>query len=411
MVIAALAMTALLLFAALAIDVGVVWSSRTQSQNADDSAALAAAAAMITQTGTNAAQADFTGARTAGKAFANKNATVGNPSVQVKDSDFVFGDWSLESRTFTPAAAEDPTKPEEITAVRVKVNMDDASGSNKRSPVFLSQLLGITGFTVRNTAIGYLGFQGKFAPSWFNLPIAVDSCELSDQNGNCGSDFCAKVESPTSCSLLAGDAQSDSVGLVCGVFQNTGDQNMCWTAFDGSSAAINKQKITDIVDNGNAGDVNAGDDVYLDNGDKTSSLAYIRDKMYGCGSFKQPADGQGPNPRYGGSYAADSWVVKLPVVECQDTTHCASGTAMEIKGGVCFEIREIVHPTPGKGCKAPSNGGDKIVKGRPLCPNSSNPTVRQLYDTYCRDKSPNAPPVEPGGCDYGPRANKVVLVQ
>ena len=34
MVIAALAMTALLLFAALAIDVGAVWSSRTQSQNA-----------------------------------------------------------------------------------------------------------------------------------------------------------------------------------------------------------------------------------------------------------------------------------------------------------------------------------------------------------------------------------------
>ena len=47
MVIAALAMTALLLFAALAIDVGAIWSSRTQSQNADDAAALAAASKMI----------------------------------------------------------------------------------------------------------------------------------------------------------------------------------------------------------------------------------------------------------------------------------------------------------------------------------------------------------------------------
>src|SRR5262249_38663866 len=179
MVIAALAMTALLLFAALAIDVGVVWSSRTQSQNADDSAALAAAAAMITQTGTHAVQADFTGARTAGQAVANKNGTAGNPSVQVTDPDFVLGDWDLKRRSFTPAPSQDPTKQEELTAVRVKANMDDASGSNKRSPVFWAQLLGITRFTVRNTASGYPGFQGKFAPSCFNLPIAVDSCELS----------------------------------------------------------------------------------------------------------------------------------------------------------------------------------------------------------------------------------------
>src|SRR5262245_362902 len=43
MVIAALAMTALLLFAALTIDVGMIWASRTQSQNVNDSVALAAA--------------------------------------------------------------------------------------------------------------------------------------------------------------------------------------------------------------------------------------------------------------------------------------------------------------------------------------------------------------------------------
>ena len=53
MVIATLAMTALLLFAALAIDVSFVWSSRTQGQSVSDAAALAAASEMIQQVGTN----------------------------------------------------------------------------------------------------------------------------------------------------------------------------------------------------------------------------------------------------------------------------------------------------------------------------------------------------------------------
>ena len=66
MVIAALAMTALLLFAALAIDVGAVWSSRTQSQNAADSAALAAAATMIVQIERGSATVDLTAARAEG---------------------------------------------------------------------------------------------------------------------------------------------------------------------------------------------------------------------------------------------------------------------------------------------------------------------------------------------------------
>ena len=40
MVVAALALVALVLFAALAVDVGLAYSSRTQSQNAADSAAV-----------------------------------------------------------------------------------------------------------------------------------------------------------------------------------------------------------------------------------------------------------------------------------------------------------------------------------------------------------------------------------
>src|SRR5262245_40644739 len=103
MVIAALALAALLLFAALAIDVGAMWTSRTQSQNAGDAAALAAAKAMIIMPANgNPASVDLGAARTAGALLAGANATVGEQvttdkggnrfgGVNVVPADFEFG--------------------------------------------------------------------------------------------------------------------------------------------------------------------------------------------------------------------------------------------------------------------------------------------------------------------------------
>ena len=187
MVIAALAMGTLLLFAALALDVGAIWVSRTQSQNADDSAALAAAAAMIQQTGTNPTTVDLAAARAEGARYARANSTVGVPGVNVEPADFEFGRWDLETRTLDTGV--DLTKPANVTGVRVTVRMD--GDANKTSPAFLSRLLGIKGFDVVNTATAYRGFQGKFTPGEFDLPVAVDSCDLS--NDGCGADYCETI--------------------------------------------------------------------------------------------------------------------------------------------------------------------------------------------------------------------------
>ena len=83
MVVAALAMVALVLFMALALDVGFIWSSRTQSQNVSDSAAVAAAQSMLVPDPAKppiGVKFDKTAAITAGRAFANANSTVGNAS-------------------------------------------------------------------------------------------------------------------------------------------------------------------------------------------------------------------------------------------------------------------------------------------------------------------------------------------
>jgi Flp pilus assembly protein TadG len=408
MVIAALAMVALVLFAALAVDVGFMWSSRTQSQNVGDSAAIAAAQTMIVPDPAKppiGKMFDEAGATAAGIDYASQNSTVANPSVTLLDSDFTYGNWNLDTRTLEPG---DPANPNSMTGVRVNVRMDGTE--NSRSPGLLSRILQKSdgsrpfaqGFDVNNTAVAYLGFQGKFNPGEFNLPVALDSCKLTG-DGGCGTDFCTKTQ--PACPLIK--PQSDTAPLMCGEFSATTTQNMCWTAFDGESPTINKKLLTDIVKSGNAGDVKAGDPVFLDNGDKTSTVDYIRDKFYGCGSFSKQVTPHDDD--YGPGTFANSWVVKLPVVECQDATHCAGGDTFKIVGGVCFEIREIVAPAAGKTCPGPSGApGDRIIKGRPLCPESTNPKVRQLYKDHCK---PPDGPIDPGGCGFGFRASRVVLVE
>src|SRR5688572_22088709 len=183
MVMAALAMVALVLFAALAIDVGFIWSSRTQSQSVADSAAIAAAQVMIVRDAMDPTYAFDQGiGEAAGIDYAAKNSTVANSSVTINTGDFDFGNWNFTTRTLD---AGDPSNPDSMTGVRVGVRMDGTD--NSRSPGILSRILEtsggsrpfLAGFEVNNTAVAYLGFQGHFEPGFFDLPVALDSCDLA----------------------------------------------------------------------------------------------------------------------------------------------------------------------------------------------------------------------------------------
>ena len=103
--------------------------------------------------------------------------------------------------------------------------------------------------------------------------------------------------------------------------------------------------MTEIVQNGNATDI--GDDpIYIDNGTKTPVVQDIKDRFDAEGvDTSDPPDG-----------IKDSWVVTLPVIECQNPgDHCASGDPQYVIGFLCMDIREII-VTP-----------DKIIKGDFLC--------------------------------------------
>jgi hypothetical protein len=83
----------------------------------------------------------------------------------------------------------------------------------------------------------------------------------------------------------------------------------------------------------------------------------------------------------------DSWVTKLPVIECQSDDNCAGGDSAQLVGFVCFELREIT-VTPGK-----------VIRGRFLCPTDP------LY-SECDSGAMTG-----GGLNFGIRADIPVLVR
>jgi hypothetical protein len=138
----------------------------------------------------------------------------------------------------------------------------------------------------------------------------------------------------------------------------------------------------DIVNSSNPIEVGS-EPVYVDNGTKTPVVDIISQKFYGTGEYYGNPSGTDTD----GDGISDSWVVGLPVIECQNPgPNCASGDPQEIVGGVCFDINEV-RVTP-----------EKVIKGRFLCPGDPR------YSTDCGLGS------GPGGDDFGVRAQRPVLV-
>jgi cysteine-rich repeat protein len=185
-------------------------------------------------------------------------------------------------------------------------------------------------------------------PSLVDLPIAIDCCavEGSTPGLECQQDYCAITAQPINpCMISTGEVVS------CLEFYATPEQNACWSVFDGEHPAVSTWRMHDIV---NDGPITVDSSlVYLDNYTKTPIVQDIWDRMMHGSRSEGPAG----TDRYPDVPGIDSWVVRLPIVECQNPRDaCASGSPKAITGALCFEIREIrVIP-------------DRVIAGRFLCP-------------------------------------------
>jgi Flp pilus assembly protein TadG len=378
MITVLVALVTLFAVSALAIDVGMIWAARTQVQNAADAGALAAGRNLIEK---NPIAVTLPESRTAaiGQSALNRAATTA--SISIATEDVVFGDWDLDTATFDTSV--DLTDPEVVSGVEVTARLDGLN--NSAVPAFLSRVVGWDDFTVTATATAYLGHAGSVEPGVVELPIAIDCCKL--KGSDCRQDYCATIATPPNACPLVQPQDEGANTVSCLEFASTGEQNACWTEFNESDPSINTSNLLDVVEDGNPYEVDTSSHFFVDNGTKVPVIGEINDQFMGTGGYV--GNGKGVD-RYLPVHTppvADSWVVALPVIECQTDTHCAGGDTAQMVGIVCFEIREIT-VTP-----------DKIIRGRFLCPDDD-------LMTDCDTGFGGS-----GGLDFGIRADIPVLVR
>ncbi len=334
------ALGALIGIAAWATESGRMWQVKCQLQAVADSAALAGVGNLLSN---NYQTVDQAAARTAATSYGPQHNVLGDP-LAINAGDVDAGSWDLTTRIFTPLPGS--TDPDAVRAVRVRTRRD--ANANGPVPTILGRAVGVTSVSVNTEAVGYWGFAGSAGPGVVDLPITIDCCAISGNSPGsaCMQNYCDSISQtpPNPCPLTYGGT------ATCLELHSTPEQNACWTEFDGDAPSISTPNLADIVENGNPEIIEGP--IYVDNGDKVPVIREIRDRFEGRGSYYP---GVGVDTYSDAS--VESWVVILPVVECQNPgDQCSGGDPQNVVGFVCFDIHEVL-VTP-----------EKIIKGTFLCP-------------------------------------------
>jgi len=341
LVFVTMALVALIGFAAWATETGRAWQTKNQLQVAADSSSLAGVGNLFSA---DFLTVDEAAARAAATTYGAEHAAAELNNLPIAAADVEVGSWDMSTETFT--ALPGNTDPDVVRSVRVATRRDNTV--NGPVGTILGRAMGVNSISVNTDAIAYWGFAGRGGPGVVDLPIAIDCCQVSGSRAgaHCSENYCQYIENkiPNPCQLANGDTTS------CLEFHSTPEQNACWTTFGEDNPAITVPNLTDIVESGNQYEVGKNP-IYIDNGTKTPVVQDIKDRFdlegTDTGSHAGHVDGDG---------IKDSWIVGLPMIECQNPGDgCAGGDTQYIVGFLCMDIKEII-VTP-----------DKIIKGDFIC--------------------------------------------
>ncbi len=211
-VMVAVSLTALVGFTGAAVDLGSIYSSRSELQNANDAAALAAAATMITYNDQMQAVAQPEEALSQAHTFTGKHTVIqlvpedpqdpegDKVPIEVplimRDEDFEIGRWNHQLGDFEETGFSDD--PDDLTAVRIKLRRDTLA--NNPVSTFFAKMAGLDNVELRTSSVAFLGYAGSVPPGVPKdegapggeteggglpvLPIAVHSSVIGD-----GEDF------------------------------------------------------------------------------------------------------------------------------------------------------------------------------------------------------------------------------
>ena len=206
MVVVAILIVVLIGIAALVIDLGKMYKTRNELQNASDSAALAGAS------GLDRTAAGIAEARARAHEYADLHLA-DLTDVDLDDADIVFGTWDDQVHTFTPLG-NDPADPGRANAIRVITRREAGKGN---AVVFnLARVFGAQTGDVRTDATAVTG--GPRSECGF--PMVVSDCSLEEAlaDGTCG--HCMTYQ----------DSNTDTAG---------------WTSFD--TGSVGGPKIADLI--------------------------------------------------------------------------------------------------------------------------------------------------------------------
>lgn len=185
----AVVLAVLLMFAAMAIDVGYAMSTKTELQNIADAGALSGTRtlgrlyecnkSLTTCTGPMPASEQETytpdpiaeaAIRAAVTGVASQNAAGGVTSISITGADIVIGRWDSDTRTLTPTLTA-------ADAVQVTARRDGSA--NSPIGTFFSRIMGINTLDVSAVATAALTGLGSVAAGGLPLPVAINKSWMS----------------------------------------------------------------------------------------------------------------------------------------------------------------------------------------------------------------------------------------
>ncbi|MCB2191833.1 MAG: hypothetical protein KQI62_09725 [Deltaproteobacteria bacterium] len=278
---AAIMLTVMVGMMGAVVDLGLLYATKNELQNAADAAALAGASTLVTWDADRNIYAQPDVAVTTAQQVALANQAMG-VNLQLLLEDITLGLWVEPDKDFDPDHIGATSDPDYLSACRVLVRRDDIANSPVET-IFA----GAVGFSVVNvTALSTaeLGYAGSVGDGMVDLPIAVKE-----------------------------EALNSGGGPVCGetiYFHDENDENAEWTSF--FTYPTNDPAVRDYVDGTlSVPALDVGDEVSVINGNlSTHTFEALADRFEADGT---DLDGDG---------SADAWQVLLPVIG--DTSSGAS---------------------------------------------------------------------------------------
>jgi Flp pilus assembly protein TadG len=218
-----------------AVDMGIVYSARSQLQSAADSSALAAASELVSDLdGDGIADSNYYGSEVIAKNYVASNVMLENNLIWTAEDTYEAGLWDFEAKNFSRLG--DSANPADLTAVRVTLK--------RTVRTFFARILGISNVNIEASTTSYLGYAGDGGKA--DVPIAVQK------------------------SFLSTYAPSEKV-----IWQ--GEENAQWTTF--SDPPANSSKVRDMINNpNNIPPINIGDTLYMMNGMADAALKDMQNK-------------------------------------------------------------------------------------------------------------------------------------